>query len=127
MVGREREVPEGGEREARPRPAGERAEERVVGEQRGGAPREHEARVGEEVVGGGERGEEGGEAARDEEVRVERAEVGVGREQRGWVTETEQRWHWVGGVGLVHARLVVGLGPVGCPVRPPVPCRFEVR
>lgn len=80
-----------------------------MGEQRGGAPREDEARVGE-VVGGGERGEEGGEvrrggeAARDEEARVERAEVGVGRrgegrEQRGRVTE-QRGWHQA---GLVHA------------------------
>jgi hypothetical protein len=52
-------------------------------EQRGGAPQEDEARVGE-VAGGRERGLEGGEvggggeAARDEEVRVERPGGGGG-------------------------------------------------
>jgi hypothetical protein len=79
VVGRQREVPEGRERKARARTARERAEERVVGVQRGGVAREDEARVGEVI--GSERGDEGGEvrrggeAARYEEVRVLRGEA----------------------------------------------------
>lgn len=99
MVGRERELAECGEGQVGACPAGEGAEEGVVGVERGGALWEEEARVGE-VVGGGEGGEEGGvvrgggEAARDEEVRVELAEVGGirgdGREQRGGVAERHE-------------------------------------
>jgi hypothetical protein len=62
VVGREREVSEGSEREARSWPEDEHAEEGVVGEQRGLAPQEDKVRVGK-VVGGGERGEEGGKVA----------------------------------------------------------------
>ena len=128
MVGREREVAEGGEGEARARPAGERAEEGVVGEERGGAPREDEARVGV-VAGGGERGGEGGEvgqggeAGRDEEVRVERAEEvrvgrrGEGREHRGRVAEQRRR-HRVGSGRAVSAAARCGSRTGRC-AKPP--------
>lgn len=87
--------------------ASEGAEEGVVREERGGAPRQEEARVGEVAIvvvvggGGGEGGEESGQvgrgrdAARDEEVRVDLAEVPLRGGRRCQLRRVAERSHLV--------------------------------